>query len=288
MERELWPSLYHAVKEVGKDFRQKYVSYQPWVLVAVLLWAALHERPLAWACQRRHWSTTKLQPARLPSPATLSRRLDSVAVGALLRALEQRLRTLQRVGLLALLDGKPLAVSGVSKDPDATSGCAAGGGWAKGYKLHTLWANRSLPETWELRPLNESEVTIAKQLLAQAPHAGYVLADGNYDGNAVFDAAARSGYQLLTPMPHPQAGCGHRYQSPYRRRCIALVRSAFGRCLLTGRRRIEQLYGNLVSFGGGLNPLPSWVRGLERVRSWVWAKLLINATRILRRQRLTH
>src|SRR5579885_1478276 len=110
MERELWPPLYRALREVAKDFRQKYVSYQPWVLVAVLLWAALHDRPLAWACRAAHWSTTKLRPARLPHRTTVGRRLDHPAVGAFLRALEQHLRDRQQVRLVALLDGKPLPV----------------------------------------------------------------------------------------------------------------------------------------------------------------------------------
>ncbi len=29
MERELWPPLYRLLKEVAKDFRQKYVQMQP-------------------------------------------------------------------------------------------------------------------------------------------------------------------------------------------------------------------------------------------------------------------
>jgi hypothetical protein len=281
MERELWPPLYHTIREVAKDFHQKYVSYQPWVLVAVFLWAALHDRPVSWACQRRHWSTTKLQPARLPSQSTLSRRIDGLVVGAFLRAVEQRLRDRQEVGLLALLDGKPLLVSGVSKDRDAKHGRRGAGGKGKGYKLHTLWGNRALPEAWEVTPLNEAETTVAQRLLGQAPGAGYVLGDGNYDASPVFDAAAASGRQLVTPMPDTNAGKGHRYQSPHRLRCIDLMRGDFGRSLYELRRRIEQLYGNAVSFGGGLGPPPAWVRGQERVRTWVWAKLLINAIRIL-------
>jgi Transposase DDE domain len=286
MERELWPLLYHTIRDVAHDFRQKYVSYQPWVLVAVFCWAALHDRPLSWACQARHWSTTKLRPARLPHRTTVGRRIDGLAVGAFLRELERRLRDRRSVGLLALLDAKALVVSNVSKDRDAKRGRAAGG-MARGYKLHTLWANRPLPEAWEVTPLNEAETTVAHRLFAQAPGAGYVLADGNYDASGVFDAAAASGRQLVTPMPDPQAGQGHHYQSPYRLRCIDLVRGDFGRELYALRRQIERLYGNAVSFGGGLGPLPAWVRGLPRVRTWVWAKLLINAVRILKKQGLT-
>jgi hypothetical protein len=286
MERELWPSLYHHLQAVAADFRQKYVSYQPWVLVACLLWAALHDRTRAWACQPEHWSSTTLKPARLPSPSTLSRRLDGLVVGAFLRALECRLRASGSLALLALLDGKPLPVSGVSKDPDATWGRGAGGK-AKGYKLHTLWANRPMPEAWEVRPLNEAETTVAQRLFGQSSGGGYALADGNFDGSPVFDAAAAANWQLLVPMPDPNAGQGHRYQSPARLRCIELVRGDFGRALLGLRSRIERLYGTAVSFAGGLAALPAWVRRLDRVRTWVWAKLLINAARIIKHQRLT-
>jgi hypothetical protein len=79
MERELWPPLYHALCAVANNFHQKYVSYQPWVLVAVFCWAALHGRSVAWACQARHWSTTKLRPWQLPHRSTLSRRLNDLA-----------------------------------------------------------------------------------------------------------------------------------------------------------------------------------------------------------------
>ncbi|MDZ4683462.1 MAG: hypothetical protein SH850_00140 [Planctomycetaceae bacterium] len=48
-----------------------------------------------------------------------------------------------------------------------------------------------------------------------------------------------------------------------------------------GRCRIELAWGQATSFGGGLVPLPAWVRRHHRVRTWVWAKLLINAVRIL-------
>ena len=46
MERELWPISYHELREAANDFRQKYVQIPAWVLVAVSLWAALHDRPV--------------------------------------------------------------------------------------------------------------------------------------------------------------------------------------------------------------------------------------------------
>src|SRR5207249_2255195 len=53
VERELWSILYPLLRRVGNDFSQKYVRYQPWVLVAVTLCAALHDRPISWACDAR-------------------------------------------------------------------------------------------------------------------------------------------------------------------------------------------------------------------------------------------
>jgi Transposase DDE domain len=285
MERELWPVLYRFVREVGKDFRQKNVSYQPWVLVAVLLWAALHDRPLSWACQKRHWSTTRLQPARIPSPATLSRRLYTVGTGLLLRALEERLRNTHDPRLVAFLDGKPLPVSRVSADADAQVGRGAGG-MGKGYKLHTVWAGRPMPEAWEVTALNTHEMVVAARLVVQLHHTGYLLADGNYDSGPLADRAMAQGYQLVAPLP-AHAGQGHRPQSVHRLRNRDLLAGDFGKDLYRLRGGVERSFGNATAFAGGLGPRPAWVRRQHRVRTWVWAKLLINGVRILRNQRLT-
>ncbi len=286
MERELWPPLYHLLKETAKDFHQKYVQMQPWLLVAVMLWAALHDRPISWACQARHWSTTTLRPLRLPSPATMSRRIDSVGVALFWHALEQRLRASGNPALLAFVDGKPLPIGGNGKDPDARFGRGAGC-IAKGYKLHAVWAGRAVPEAWEVTPLNANEKAVAQGLIGQLDHGGYLLADGNYDASYLYDAAFARGYQLLAPFRKGEKpGSGKHYQSPHRLRSIALMQGDYGQALYKARTAIERSYGNATSFGGGLGPLPAWVRGLERVRTWVWAKLLINAVRIQRHKDL--
>jgi hypothetical protein len=43
MECELWPGLYQCLQQTAKEVRQKYVQIQPWVIVATMLWAALHD-----------------------------------------------------------------------------------------------------------------------------------------------------------------------------------------------------------------------------------------------------
>jgi hypothetical protein len=88
---------------------------------------------------------------------------------------------------------------------------------------------------------------------------------------------------LVSPVrAGKEPGSGKHDQSPYRRRSIALRQGAFGKALDKARTAIERSFGHASCFGGGLGPLPAWVRGQERVRTWVWAKRLINAVRIKR------
>ena len=280
MERELWPRLYHLIMEVGQGFRLIGVSFQPHIILWTFCWAALHDRPASWACDRRNWSTTTLRPARLPSPATLSRRLRRVDTAMLMRAVVERLRHGADPRLIALIDGKPLPIGGSGHDPDARCGRGAGM-WAKGYKLYAIWAGRPVPETYRVYPMNVNEDKVAEEMMPDLTGGGYLLGDGEYDANGVFDAAGAAGYQLLVPREDPEAGLGHHYQSPYRKRCIERMRTAFGRGVWRLRRRIEQAFGVLTRFGGGLSSLPAWVRHLERVWLWVSAKLVINGVRII-------
>jgi hypothetical protein len=96
MERELWPRLYQLTTEVGAAVTQKCVHYPPWVPALVRLWAALHDRPVRWACDPRNWAGAGHRVPALPSPSTVSRRLRSLAVGAVLRGVEDRLRAAGR------------------------------------------------------------------------------------------------------------------------------------------------------------------------------------------------
>ncbi|MGC1718743.1 MAG: hypothetical protein WA746_07150 [Isosphaeraceae bacterium] len=125
MERELWPRLYHLVMEVGQTLRLTDVTYQPHIIVLVFLWAALHDRPVSWACDERNWATTTLRPATLPDPSTLSRRLRRVDTAMLMRALVQRVRQEGDPQLVAVIDAKPLPVGGASQDPETH--CGRGG-----------------------------------------------------------------------------------------------------------------------------------------------------------------
>src|SRR5829696_636875 len=209
MERELWPLLYRLIQRTANDFSQKYVRYQPWVIVAVSLWASLHDRPISWACDPGNWGSTTLRPHCLPSPSVLSRRDHGVAVGLFRRALEQAIRDSQEPALVAFIDGKPLSVPAISTDPDAGFGRGAGEK-SKGYKLHAVISNRAVPEAWEVTPINTAETKVAEGLIGRLEYGGYLLGDGNHDASPVFDAAAAKGYALRTPHQQKNAGKGHR------------------------------------------------------------------------------
>jgi hypothetical protein len=280
MERELWPRLYHLVMEVGETLRLIDVTYQPHIIVLVFLWAALHDRPVSWACDERNWATTTLRPATLPSESTLSRRLRRVDTAMLMRSLVERIRSEGDPKLVSVIDGKPLPVGGASGDPEARCGRGAGIR-AKGYKLYAVWGGRPVPETYRVYSMNTSEVQVAEEMASDLTGGGYLLGDGEYDANAAYDAAGSAGYQLLAPREKPKAGLGHHYQSPYRLRCIDLMGSTFGQNVYHLRGAIEREFGTLTSFGGGLSPLPAWVRHRDRVWLWTSAKLVINAERIM-------
>ena len=128
--------------------------------------------------------------------------------------------------------------------------------------------------------MNINEDKVGEEMIPELHGGGYLLGDGEYDANSVFDAAGpraiscwhrgRPGYGVGAPLPEP-----------VRLRCIELMRSGFGRGVFACRGAIERTFGALTSFGGGLFPLPSWVRHLNRVWLWVSAKLVINGVRIM-------
>jgi len=285
MERELWPRLYHLVMEVGKTLRLTDVTFQPHTIALVFLWAALHDRPVCWACKPRNWTMTTLRPFTVPSPSTLSRRLRRVDTAIFMRLLVQQIRKTGDMRLIAVIDGKPVPVGGASQDPEAHCGRGAAR-LAKGYKLYAVWDGRPVPAAYRVHSMNMNEDKVAEDMIPDLTGGGYLLGDGEYDANGVFDAAGAAGYQLLAPREDPEAGLGHHYQSPYRLRCIDLMQSSFGQAVFCSRGNIERDFAHLTSFGGGLSPLPSWVRHENRVWLWVSAKLLINALRIMMRKGL--
>lgn len=277
MERELWPLVYRELRAAARGTAQKYAHYHPWAVAAVLLWAALHDRPVRWACDPANWAGTRLRPPALPSPATVSRRARRTVFGVFLDRVAARLRGDGPPAWTLAVDGKPLPVGRCGKDPDARPGRHG-----RGYKLHAVWGSRAWPEAWAVTAAREYEGAVAERLLAGVAGKGVLLADGNYEASRLYDAAAAAGYLLLAPPDRQDTGRGHTYQSPHRRMALDWFRAGLGRDLLRGRGAIERAFGNAGAFPGGLGPLPNWVRRQGRVERWVRCKPAINAARIAR------
>jgi hypothetical protein len=252
-------------------------------VLAAYFWAVLHDRPTKWAADPRQWPDD-LRPALLPPQSTLSRRLRRPKTVELMTAVEEHLLALLVVGscLTHIIDGKAIAVSNVSKDPDTGYGRGAGGN-QKGYKFHAVWGAGPMPVAWGLAPMNISEKTMARHLIPALPGGGYLLADTQYDANHLYELAAEAGFQLVAKKTKDRGrgGLGHRRQSAGRLRSMELLTTAFGRALSNQRNAIECRFGAWVSVGGGLSPLPAWVRRFSRVRNWVQAKILVSGVRWL-------
>lgn len=280
MERELWPLLYRTLRAVSRRTHQKWVQYQPWEVAAVLLWAALHDRSVKWACDPRNWRATRLKPRQIPSPATVSRRARRLTFGIFLNRVTAALKGNGGPAWELVIDGKPLPVGRCSKDPDAK-----GGKLGRGYKLHALWGADPLPEAWEVTAMREYEGSVARRLFARVRGKGFAYGDGNYEASPVYDGAAEGGYQLLARPDPGDNGRGHRYQSEHRRAALRLFADGLGWELYRRRASIERAFGNAGAFDGGMGPLPNHVRRHGRVERWVWCKLVINAARIIHRRR---
>lgn len=276
MEREEWLQLVawatrHVPDTPGRRFTFAWVE-----IVTTFLWAVVHNQPVSWACRRDHWPADQ-RPTRLPSPATLSRRLRRPELRPLLDRLVRHLNRGRRRGLVSVVDGKRLLLSAHSRDAQATFG--GRGGRQRGYELHVICGKNHRLEAWAIHPLHVNERPVARRLVAQTRLAGYLLGDAEYDDQQLYELCARRGVQLVAPRQRgPQRGLGHRPQAASRLRGVALLeasRTGFGPRLYKSRRGLERLFGQLVSLPYIQLALPPWVRGLERVRLWVTAKLLL-------------
>jgi hypothetical protein len=312
MEGQLWKRLYRVAAAAGKWHSYKGKRFGDTWIAVVYLWAVLHDRPTVWACDADNWPA-EMRWHPLPSQSTMSRRLRTVGVLSLLARCEAQLRDLLPRGPSKWLDAKPLPVGGASKDRDARAGrCVRGK--ARGYKLHAaVDARGGAVDAWALASMADNEKLVAREVVPAAVAANaaagvavlYVAADNQYDGNDAYDltaAAAEWAPQLVARARKGAKGArrsrgpGHRRQSPRRLRGAALAQAydsplnplgrrdlprGFGGQLLHDRGGIERRFGLLGNFGGGLSPLPNWVRTPHRVALWVQAKILVLMAREL-------
>jgi hypothetical protein len=282
MEHQLFQAIVAVLDALDKPRTPTRFDFSDADSVKVFYWSVICDRPTCWACSKKHWPI-HLRKRPLPSPATMSRRLRSPAVVALLNALERRVTAPRGPGLFWMIDGKPLPIGGCSKDRQAGYGKAAGTK-AKGYKLHALVGSDGTIAQWRVAPMNQDERVMAERLIKAAPAAvvGYLPADANFDSNPLHGLCdGRGDLPLVTPRRYgPGRGTGHRQQTAGRLRSIALTESpfpAFADQLRQDRAAVERQFGNLTNWGGGLTCLPAWVRTHRRVRRWVQAKLVLTA-----------
>jgi|WetSurMetagenome_2_1015567.scaffolds.fasta_scaffold286001_1 hypothetical protein len=290
MERQLIGELYRLLEDIHKPCSTAHVQHPDHWIVLTYLWAVLCDRPVCWACQAKNWPP-EFAWHTPPSPATLSRRLRTRSVQRLMVCLFVFLRAaLPRQhppNQQKWIDGKTLPVGGSSGDRDARIGWGVGM-VAKGYKLHAVLDASGYLDVFTVRPLDVGETTVAKEFLEEYVWGrGYLVGDNNYDAQPLYDRAAAHGLQLVATRKKNQAkGLGHRKQSPHRLAGLAIAQTPAGKTMLRDRFGIDRFFADLGNGAGGLSPLPNFVRGLHRVRLWVFGKIILRALRLYQKQRL--
>jgi hypothetical protein len=289
MDGKLWSGVYRAVMEVEHPNSSSREQFSDRVILLVYLLAAANDRPVCWACRPESWTGYK-RPARLPSQPTMSRRLRSLSVQALLDKVEAELRALQTVDKrVAAIDGRPLTINPYSKDRDARWGYAIRG-FGFGYKVHVVWSRGLVPLAWELLSLNASESRVAiERLLPRLPRGvgkRYLLGDSAYDTNPLHAAATERGYQLLAPPKRSGSDLGHRPHHPARLIGLAQLKTPYGSRLYKSRGMVERFFANWATRDIGLDALPTHVRRLPRIKQFVQAKIILNGFHILHRRNL--
>src|SRR5262245_11745446 len=125
MEHQLWNAILTVLGHIDKPRKSPKKTYSDEVIVKVWLWSVLHDRGRNWACRSRSWPVHDRRWKK-PSESQLSRRLRTASVRELLQQLEAQVLAPQGRYLVWAVDGKPLVVSGCSKDRQAGYGRAAG------------------------------------------------------------------------------------------------------------------------------------------------------------------
>jgi hypothetical protein len=290
MDKEVWSVVTKMIVSANRSIERtgRCPRYNDVLIMRMYLWAVWHDRPMCWACHRRHY-TSLFRPRALPSVSQFSRRLKTERIENMIQAVHERLVQTHTLSKLSFFDGKALPVSKHSRDKDAKKGYADGS-FRKGYKLHA-WATQDgrIPR-FRVLPMNCGEPNTARELTDLIPHGSLVLADANYDSGKLYQAVDDHNSQLLTPLKGMAESVGQLRRMPAaRKRVMKLWQNVGDQCkeLLKLRYEIERIFSAISCFGGGLSPLPAWVRRLPRVRKWVSAKLIFYHARLILRKAKT-
>lgn len=186
MEHGLFDRIRRALRGLGRRRPDARHTYTDAAVLEVYLWAALHDRPVCWACDPGHWPPGSRR-GPLPSASTVSRRMRLDRVLALLERVRRRLDAPDEPGLVAIVDGKALAIVPHSHDRQSGYGRATGRK-ARGYKVHAIVSAAGKLLAWRIAPMHVDERTMARRMLADLPPVAYLLGDTNYDSNRLYDA----------------------------------------------------------------------------------------------------
>ena len=159
MERELWKLIVAALKRLPPT-RPRSAVYTNRQVLAVMLWAVLHDRPISWACARANWPTQAWRRA-LPDQSTMSRRMRRASLREELSSLLQHVQASLPDGRLVFTDGKAFELSDRTSDRDAATGRGAGH-MAKGFRLHVVTDDQGRVFGWDVTPMNKAEMQVTR------------------------------------------------------------------------------------------------------------------------------
>jgi len=290
MDRETWKQTMRVTARASRGVTPsvRSPSYPDVLVVRMFLWAAAHDRPQSWAAERRHY-TSVFRPRRLLSVSQFNRRVATPSVQEILQKVHDMTAEVDQVSPVLSMDGKALTVGPASKDRQASSGHIPGG-MGRGYKLHAVVTEDMRIICWSVMPLHVAEQSVAMRFVQNHARPGcLLLADSNYDSAPLYKATTRAGMTYFTCLKgqkqvknkehHPVT---LRQMGSARRQAVRLWREHRTLCwlVMSIREVIERTFSALTSYGGGLGPLPAWVRTLPRVRRWVGAKIILYHVRL--------
>ena len=216
MERELWKLMVAALKLLPPT-RPRNAFYSDRQVLAVFLWAALHDRPTSWACERVNWPVQAWR-RQLPDQSTMSRRMRTAALHDALAVTLTRVQASLPDGRLLFTDGKAFELSDRTSDPDAANGRGAGH-MARGFRLHVVIDDQGRVYGWDVLPMNKTEMEATRKIIETMPKprkATLMIADAGYDSNKLYGALAERGLRMIAPRRRQGAGLGWRPHHQHR------------------------------------------------------------------------
>jgi hypothetical protein len=300
MDREIWRAVVRAVDRACRSVKGpgRRPVYTNNLVAKLYLWSVWRNLSLSKACDpQRDQFNTLFRPRTLPSVSQFTRRVKSDALQEVLNHVHRQLVSCGIASETGYFDGKAMAVSPVSKDPDAARGHVSGG-FAKGYKLHAYVNDRRRIVVWSVTPLSVDEKVVAMELCGHLPPPAcgpaLDLADSNYDSAPLHKRMAEADRLLLTPLRgqgRVKDGGHHpvtlRQMGPQRREAVEVWNDHpdLARHVLKSRNNIEGVFSVMTVALGAGSP-PAHVRRLHRVRRWTGAKIILYHARLAVQERL--